>query len=242
MANTSVAKTVVVADAGAHIRDRFRTAIEAAGHRAVGVRSAAELLARVRADLSHIDLVVLGLRLPPAHGVELVRRVRRLDGGRLPILVFSGTIVSADEVRELASLGVNGYVNEHSDVANILPALAPHLFPDDFNCRSSPRVVIAIPVTFRFGETSAAATLLNLGKGGVAIGTVSPLGASSRARVRFRLHGTGREVEAEARVVWSDGKTGMGLQFERIDPVDQAAIDRYVDTRFFDGSPAGASF
>ncbi|RPJ62613.1 MAG: response regulator [Acidobacteria bacterium] len=242
MANAVAAKTVVVADAAAHIRDRFRAAIEAAGHRAVGVRSAAELLARVRADLPRIDLIVLDLRLPPADGVDLVRRVRRLEGGRLPILVFSGTIVSADQVRELASLGVTGYVNGHSDSAHIRPALAPHLFPDNFNRRHSPRVVVAIPVAYRTGETIAAATMLNLGKGGVAIGTMSPLASSARARIRFLLQGTGREVEADARVVWSDGHAGMGLQFERVDPADQAAIDRYVDSHFFDGSPAGAPY
>ena len=109
MASTSVsAKTVVVADDTAFVRDRFRTALENAGHKAITVKSAAELLARVRADLEHIDLIVLDLRLPHAPGVELVRSIRKLDDGKLPILVFSGTIASADEVRELAALGVAG--------------------------------------------------------------------------------------------------------------------------------------
>ena len=52
MATTSVTtKTVVIADDTAFVRDRFRTAVENAGHKAVAVKSAAELLARVRADL-----------------------------------------------------------------------------------------------------------------------------------------------------------------------------------------------
>jgi CheY-like chemotaxis protein len=41
----------VVADDTAFVRDRFKAAIETAGHRALTVKSAAELLARVRADL-----------------------------------------------------------------------------------------------------------------------------------------------------------------------------------------------
>jgi CheY-like chemotaxis protein len=102
MASTSVsAKTVIVAHDMAFVRDRFRTALEAAGHRALAVKSAAELLARVRADLAQIDLIVLDLRLPHAPGVELVRSIRKLDEGKLPILIFSGTIASAEEVREL---------------------------------------------------------------------------------------------------------------------------------------------
>ena len=32
------------------------------------------------------------LKLPHAGGVDLVRSIRKLDGGRLPIVVFSGTI------------------------------------------------------------------------------------------------------------------------------------------------------
>src|ERR687892_662077 len=137
MPSTSLStKTVLVADDTAFVRDRFRTALETAGHRAVSVKSAAELLARVRADLGHLDLIVLDLRLPHAPGVDLVRSIRKLDDGRLPVLIFSGTIASADEVRELAALGVAGYVNEYSAVQHILPSLAPHLFPDNYNRRT----------------------------------------------------------------------------------------------------------
>jgi uncharacterized protein (TIGR02266 family) len=232
------AKTVVIADDTAFVRDRFRSALEEAGHRAITVKSAVELLARVRADLDHLDLVVLDLRLPNAAGIELVRGIRRLDDGRLPIVVFSGTIGSAEEVRELASLGVAGYVNEYSAAQHILPALAPHLFPDSFNRRSSPRVVLGIPVAYRFGNTIAAALTLNLSRGGVAIRTTSPLEAGARARVRFRLPGGQRDVDAETRVAWSDRRVGMGLQFERVEPTDQHAIDAFVDGHFFSNRKA----
>src|SRR6266404_830238 len=216
------AKTVVIADDTAFVRDRFRTAVENAGHKAIAVKSAAELLARVRADLEQIDLIVLDLRLPHAPGVELVRSIRKLDDGKLPILVFSGTIASADEVRELAALGVAGYVNEYSAVQHIVPALAPHLFPDDFNRRGSPRVVLGIPIQYRFGNTIAAALTLNLSRGGVAIRTTSPLDSAAKIKVRFRLPGSKRDIDAEARVAWSDRRVGMGVQFEMVDPAGQS--------------------
>src|SRR5246127_3759807 len=198
MASTSVsAKTVVVADDTAFVRDRFRTALENAGHKAIAVKTAAELLARVRADLDQIDPMVGDLRLPHAPGVDLVRSIRKLDEGRLPVLIFSGTIASADEVRELAALGVAGYVNEYSAVQHILPSLAPHLFPDNFNRRTGPRVVLGIPTQYRFGNTIAAALTLNLSHGGMAIRTTSPLDSGSRIKVRFRMPGSKRETEAE---------------------------------------------
>jgi len=234
----AIAKTVVVADDTGFVRDRFRTALESAGHRAITVRSAVELLARVRADLEHIDLVVLDLRLPNAPGVDLVRALRRIDAGRLPILVFSGTISSADEVRELASLGIAGYINEYSAVQHILPSLAPHLFPDSFNRRTSPRVVLGIPVAYRFGHTIATALTLNLSRGGIGIRTTSPLDPGTVVRLRFRLPGGRREIDVESRVAWADRRTGMGLQFERVDPADQTAIDEFVDTHFFNNRRA----
>ena len=112
---------MIVADDTAFVRDRFATALLSAGHKALTVKSGAELLARIRAERSSIDLLVLDLRLPHAGGVELVRSIRKIDDGRIPILVFSGTISSAEEVRDLAALGVAGYVNEYSAVQHILP-------------------------------------------------------------------------------------------------------------------------
>ena len=147
--------------------------------------------------------------------------------------MFSGTIATAEEVRELAALGVAGYVNEYSAVQHILPSLAPHLFPDNFNRRGSPRVVLGIPVAYRFDNTIAAALTLNLSKGGLAIRTMSPLPQSSKVRARFRLPGSKRDIEGESRVAWSDRRVGMGLQFEKVEPADQAAIDEFVDQHFF---------
>src|SRR6059036_1698717 len=239
MASTSVdTKTVVVADDTAFVRDRFRTAVENAGHKAIVVKSAAELLARIRADLATIDLIVLDLRLPHAPGVDLVRAIRKLDDGKLPVLIFSGTIASADEVRELAALGIAGYVNEYSAAQNILSALAPHLFPDNFNRRSSPRVVLGIPIQYRFGNTIAAALTLNLGHGGIAIRTTSPLESGAKIKVRFRMPGSKRDIDAEGRVAWSDRRVGIGVQFEKVDPANQTVIDHFVDAHFFSNRKA----
>src|SRR5216110_2185645 len=151
MTTTSVStKTVVIADDTAFVRDRFRTAVENAGHKAIVVKSAAELLARVRADLYQIDLIVVDLRLPHAPGVDLVRSIRKLDEGRLPVLVFSGTIASAEEVKELAALGVAGYVNEYSAVQHILPSLAPHLSHGGIAIRTTSPLESGAKIKVRF--------------------------------------------------------------------------------------------
>jgi uncharacterized protein (TIGR02266 family) len=229
-------KTVIVADDTAFVRDRFKAALEQAGHRVVTVKSAAELLARVKSE--PVDLLVLDMRLSNSNGTGLVSAIRKLDDGRVPILVFSGTIGSAEEVRQLAGMGVAGYINEYSAVQHILPSIAPHLFPDNFNRRSSPRVALGIPVQYRVGNTIAAALTLNLSHGGIGIRTTSPLEAGTRLRVRFRLPGGGGDIDAEGRVAWSHKRVGMGIQFETVDATAQTQIDNFVDGHFFSNRKA----
>jgi uncharacterized protein (TIGR02266 family) len=237
-ATTMVAvKTVLIADDTAFVRDRFRTALEGAGHRAVTVRTGQELLSTLRSP-QRIDLVVLDLRLPNGRGLELVRSLRRMATEAPPIVVFSGTIANAAEVRDLASAGVAGYVNEYTGVGHIMPALAPHLFPEHYNRRSSPRVVLGVPITYRVGNAISTSLTLNISHGGVAVRTTNPLDVASVVRLKFRMPGAKKDIDAEARVAWSDRRVGMGLQFTSLDPAEQASIDSYIQMNFFSNRKA----
>jgi uncharacterized protein (TIGR02266 family) len=226
-------KTVLVADDTAFVRDRFQAAIEGAGHRALAVRTGPELLARMRESAAAVDLVLLDLRLPQARGVELLRTVRKLDGPQPAVVIFSGTIASALEVRELAALGVAGYINEYTSVQHIVPSLSPHLFPDSFNRRGGPRAVLGISVAYRFGNTIAAALTLNVSRGGMAIRTTSPLEIGTSVKLRFKLPSRKSDVDCEAQVVWVDRRVGMGVHFTNISEVDQHTLADFVQAHFF---------
>ncbi len=226
-------KTVLVAADTPFVRDRYKAALDAAGHRSMIVKSVAQLFVHVRADLEDLDLIVLDLRMPHSSGVDLVRRIRKLDEGHLPILVFSGTVSSVDEVRELAALGVSGYVNEYSAVDHILPSLAPHLHPETFSKRESPRVVTGLAVSFRLGKQITAALSMDLSRGGIAIRTATPPPRGTTLKVRFALPGSKKEMQTEGIVCWSVPKSGMGIMFTVVKPADQEAIDTFVDAHFF---------
>jgi uncharacterized protein (TIGR02266 family) len=230
------AKTVLVADDTAFVRDRFKTALEAAGHRAITVGTGGELLAELRNDVP-IDLIVLDLQLPQSAGVELLRTVRSV-GRQRPVVVFSGTIPTAEDVRKLGALGVAGYVNEYMASQHIMPALAPHLFPDNFSRRANPRVSVAIAVAYRFGNTIATATMLNVSHGGLAIRTTTLLEPGADIKVHFRLPGASREIDAGARIRWADRRFGMGAEFITIDDASQQAIDEFVLAHFFSNRKA----
>jgi len=225
------AKTVVVGVGDAHTRERFSAALQQAGHHAIEVRTQSDLLARVRLPSGVADLVVLDLRLAES-GVGTVRTLRSKEP-RISVVVLSGSIRDAGEVRELAKLGIDSYVNDHCADRHILPSLAPRLFPDSFNRRTSIRVTLDLPVAFRFADTIATAPTLNLSKGGLGVRTMTPLEMGTKVHVRFRLPGSQRDIDADSRVAWSDHRAGMGLQFEEVGTPDQSAIDEYVDQQSF---------
>lgn len=230
---TAERKTILVAADTPFVRDRYQAALDGSEHRALIVKSVAQLFAVVLADLAELDLIVLDLRMPHSSGVELVRRIRKLDGGHLPILVFSGTVSSVDEVRELAALGVAGYLNEYGAVEHILPSISPHLYPHSFPQRDSPRVVLGMAVSYRVGKQITAALSLNLSKSGIAIRTNAPPGPESILMMRFALPGSKKELQTEGVVCWSVPKSGMGIRFTSVKPADQTAINEFVDAHFF---------
>jgi uncharacterized protein (TIGR02266 family) len=222
----------VVADDTAFVRDRFKAVLETAGHRAIVVASGGELLARVKAEAADIDLILLDLRLPSANGVGIVRQLRRIDPHKPSVVVFSGTIATANEVRELATLGIAGYVNEYASLQNILPSLSPHLFPGTFNRRTGPRVTISTSVSYRVGNSIASAVSLNISRGGLAVRSTSPLPTGTPVRLRFRLP-TGPELEVEALVTWADRGIGMGFSFRHLNHDQVSAVAAHVDGHFF---------
>ena len=219
-------KTIVLAIPDPRVREPFSVALHGAGHRTVTVCTPPTLMQALEAAADSTDLLVLDLRL--GEGVDLAGAVRALSPG-VQIVVLSGSVRCASDVRELALLGVDSYVNDHCAVPQILPALAPRLFPDSFDRRTSVRVTLNLPVAYRFGDTIATAPSLDLSRGGLGLRTIAPLDVETEVRVQFRLPASQEDIEAASRVTWSNQRSGMGLQFEDVQPPGQSAIDEFVD-------------
>ncbi len=79
---------------------------------------------------------------------------------------------------------------------------------------------------------------MNLSHGGIAIRTTSPLDNGAKIKVRFRMPGSKKDIDAEGHVAWSDRRVGMGIQFETVDPANQTVIDQFVDAHFFSNRKA----
>lgn len=220
-------KTILIAHRDLLVRDRFSAALADARHTFVTAATAQAAQDAAQDAARPISLAVVDVGLCE-DGLSWVRGLR---GDQVwPVLVFAGTVRSVTEARALLEVPVAGYINEHAPAAQILPALAPYLFPASFDRRLSSRVPLKVPISYRAGQTIATAVTLNLGKGGVAVRTLSPLGPGLLVGLRFRVPGK-TEIEVRGRVVWTDSKVGMGVQFERVSPADQRAIDTLTGPR-----------
>lgn len=224
----SLSKTILIAHRSSEIRDRIAAALADARHDYVTADSAETAVAAVSDPAHPVSLTLLDLGLSP-DASHLVSDLRRHAARTMPVVVFAGTVRSGADIPGLLATGVAGYLNEHATTAQILPALAPHLFPDSFDRRSSARVTLGIPVSYRAGQTIAGALTANVGKGGIGVRTMSPLANGTVVSVKFKLPTGTTEIEATGRVAWSNRQVGMGIQFERMDHAAQGAIDKFVD-------------
>jgi CheY-like chemotaxis protein len=213
-----IAKLILIVHRDRNVRDRFAAALTDARHTYVMSATAAEALAAGdrRDPAVSLALLDLGISDDP---VALIGELRRRTHAALPVLVFAGSVRSAADTRALLQAAVAGYISEHAATSQILPALAPHLFPASFDRRLSPRVVLGVPVSYRSGNTIAAATTLNVSRSGLAIRTLTPLAAGAPISVKLRLPGAPAEIERAGRVIWANQRVGMGVQVdEEIDP------------------------
>lgn len=226
-------RTIVVADDTAFVRDRFRAALERAGHRVLAASTRTDLLNSIRDAATLVDLVALDVRLSGTSPAALIRQLRALLPHDPPIVVFSGTVGDRHLVETLAGLHVTAYINEYTAEPNIVRALEPFLSDDPRNRRRSPRVTLGAAVSFRYGHTIATGVTLNISRGGLAIRSTNPLTTGTAVRVRVKLPSGGGDVDGDAVVVWSTPGVGMGLQFTSLSEDHQRMLDDFVVTHFF---------
>lgn len=107
--------------------------------------------------------------------------------------------------------------------------------------RRPPRVPLTVDVEAGPEGASRRWRTRNIGAGGLFIATGTPLPEGTPVRLRFGLPGHARPVVVDAAVAWAEARLGMGLRFVWVDPLDAAAITRYVAGHLSDpGTEAGA--
>jgi two-component system response regulator MprA len=125
---------VLVADDDRAIRDSLTTALELNGYEVNAVADGVQALAAFRADRP--DVLVLDVMMPGVDGLG-VCRVLRAEGDRVPILMLTARVETAERVAGLDA-GADDYVPKPYDVEEVLARMrallrraAPAASPDE---------------------------------------------------------------------------------------------------------------
>jgi DNA-binding NarL/FixJ family response regulator len=110
-------RRILLADDHGGIRQRVRSALEAAGFDVCGeTANGLEAVTKTRELIP--DLIILNLSMPVMHGLEAIPEIAKSAPGA-KILVFS--MDDADELRrEVLRRGAHGYVCKSSPITDLL--------------------------------------------------------------------------------------------------------------------------
>lgn len=117
--------TVLVVEDEADLVVALRLVLRGAGYTVLATGSGLEALELI--EQREPDAVILDLRLPDMHGLEVLARLReRSDGGRIPVLVCSAH-VSPRTVRRAEDLGCADYITKPFDPEDLVRRLGAAL-------------------------------------------------------------------------------------------------------------------
>ena len=115
-------KTVLIFHESSDVQERFCEALKDAGHKPVCGDTQLALLQYIQKKDEALDLLLLNLNLIKSPDKTVSQSIKNIGADGLPMLIFSGSISNAREIRELADVGITNYINEHSTIQQILPS------------------------------------------------------------------------------------------------------------------------
>ncbi len=103
--------------------------------------------------------------------------------------------------------------------------------------RKSRRLPINVMVEYEDQQDFLTEYTANMDIGGMFIKTSTPLEMGTRFRLRFKVSGRDKPIDTVAVVRWNlrpeeagPLNAGMGVQFERLSPADEAAVQTMLDS------------
>jgi DNA-binding response OmpR family regulator len=113
---------ILVVEDEQHLADGLRFNLEAEGHDAEVVETGEAAIARIRAEVDPVDLVVLDVMLPGLNGFEVVSRLRQ-EGRYLPVLMLTARGRADDVVKGFES-GADDYLPKPFELSVLIARVA----------------------------------------------------------------------------------------------------------------------
>src|SRR5919106_4521796 len=225
---------ILVVDDNRTYREMLQALLTHNGYDVTVAGSAAKALDMVRR--TRPSLLILDLYMPGGDGDALCRELKSDSESRAtPIVMMSGG-GRKDEARRCAQAGCDEFLVKPVRQAELLLAVARHLYERLRNLR----VGLRVPVVIETGGVQATMPSVNLSLGGMFLETAHVLAPGTDVLAEFGLPGSegAPPVLVRAEVAWlneSPGKlkkelpVGMGLQFTKVTPEVEGALGRYIE-------------
>ena len=234
-------KRILVADDTLPMRIMLQDVLNEAGYEVTTAADGQEAWETFQEEPEAFDLLIVDLLMPRMNGFEVLERLRdQYAPGYKKILVITGIFKSQKEVQRLKELGALGYITKTALVDEILFRVNQVFHLGQENSRRFPRLLKSVPIEYCLGEDRSSSYTSNFSAGGAFIRTISPFKEGHSLEARFTIPEIKLPVTVSARVAWTNdyemrGKKaslpGMGVEFTRIEPELQKAIEDFVRER-----------
>jgi uncharacterized protein (TIGR02266 family) len=189
-------------------------------------------------DVSTVELVrrhcprvvVIDVRTPDRLGFGLCRALKADEvASRVPVVL----LVDDDDAREGIASGADALVGKPIQMRAFLDTVRKFV---DLKERRSPRIPVNLRFTYRFEEQSGQAFSREISAYGVFLKTDLTAPEGALLNLSFRLPGEGDEIHCMGVVRLANefagpesDTSGLGIEFEHVEPEDQVRFQHFVD-------------
>lgn len=229
---------ILLVDDTATYRKMLGDALMESGYEVDYARDGLEALDKLKEQLASIDLMVLDLLMPKMLGFDVLKEVRRMEGGdNLAVMVISGLFKHMEDLKQVRELGAIGFIDKDWSLEDVVARIDNYLHPQ-WEDKFVNQAKTAFSISYRVGEKPYTAYTHSIGPEGLYISTadVGPPGAE--VKVRFRIDEMGETIEAQGRIslVVTETETsgkwklppGIAVEFTEIAPEHRAAIEQWM--------------
>ena len=234
-------RRILVADDTLPMRIMLQDVLTEAGYEVVTAGDGEEAWKIYQDEGDQLDLLIIDLLMPRMTGFEILERLKTQTLAEpKKVLVITGIFKSNKEILRLKELGASGYITKGALVDEILFRVNQVFYLGQENSRRYPRLLMSIPVEYRFRGSQFSNYTSNVSAGGAFIRTIDPAPLNEKIDVILRVPDLSQPVDAATRVVWTNEYEtsrkkaclpGMGVEFITIDTSLQKLLEVFVQER-----------
>lgn len=238
---TKDSKNILVADDSLFFRTRLSDILMEAGHKVYFAKNGVDVINRIKANPSSIDLLVLDLQMPEVDGFEVLTWLGD-NGlkGAFPVIAITGVYEEGQVNERIMALGADVLMSKGSSPENVIYRVNKLLFTDKPGSgEKRKRAAVAIPVDFTVEGVTRTGTIINLSESGAFMHTDTRLAEGTVLDIRFSLPGAKKVLQMKGTVRWFPTEVGgqylfcgCGIMFGAVPEETRRALAIFIEAEF----------